>query len=341
MECLQVRRWGGELHQTEVEVPEPADDEVLIRVEAASVGLTVRNAINGDLGDDASFLPRIPGHEIVGTVAAVGSSAVPLAEGDAVAAYFYLICGRCDACLSARESLCERFEGFIGVHVDGGYAEYVTLPARSVVSIPSSLDWVAASAIPDAIATTYHVVTQRANVSTGDDVMVLGAGGGVGIHLVQMADYYGAAVTAVDVSSEKLRACRDAGAEHTVNTDTETLADHQADLDAEYDVVVDFTGSMVLLEESISLLAPRGRLVNLTGFPGRSFELSPRQQTLGELEVVGSRYCSRYELRRAAELVDDGVISPVVSSIVGLDGVDDLLGSIEAGEVVGRGALRL
>lgn len=341
MESLQIRKWGGDLHHADVPVPEPDDDEVLIEVEAASVGLTVRNAINGDLGDEESFLPRIPGHEIVGTVAEVGSSAVDFEEGDTVAAYFYLICGHCDACLSARESLCEQFGGFIGVQVDGGYAEYVSLPARSVVPIPSSLDWIEATAIPDAIATPYHVVTERADVLPGDDVMVLGAGGGVGIHVVQMADYYGGRVTAVDLRDEKLRACTGVGADYTVNTATESLANRQADLGLEYDVVVDFTGSMDLIEEAISMLGPRGRLVNLTGFPGRSFQLSPRHQTLGELEVVGSRYCSRYELRRAAELVDDGVISPVITEVVGLDGVDDLLGKIEAGEVVGRGALEL
>lgn len=341
MECLQIREWGGDLHREEVPVPEPNADEVLVDVEAASVGLTVRNAINGDLGDDESFLPRIPGHEIVGTVAEAGSSAVPFEAGDAVAAYFYLICDRCSACLSSRESLCERFRGFIGVHVDGGYAEYVSLPATSVVSIPTSLDWVEATTIPDAVATPYHVITQRANVRPGDDVMVLGAGGGVGIHLVQLADHYGGEVTAVDLSEEKLRACRDVGAEHTINTSRTSLSEAHADLGIEYDSIVDFTGSMALLETAMSALAPRGRLVNLTGFPDRTFELSPREQTLGELEVVGSRYCSRYELRRAAELVDDGVVTPVVSDVVGLDGVDDLLGTIEAGELVGRGALEL
>lgn len=339
MECLQIEEWGGELQRAEVPVPGPEPDEVLIEVAATSVGLTVRNAINGDLGDEPADLPRTPGHEIVGRVVETDGRGNPFEPRDLVAAYFYLVCGRCDECLSGHESLCQNFDGFVGVDVDGGYAEYVRLPVQSVVRLPEDLDPIAATAVPDAIATPYHVVNQRADIDPGDDVLVLGAGGGVGIHLVQMADYFGGNVTAVDRGEEKLAKCEELGAQHTVNTDERTLSRFSAEAELQYDVVVDFTGAMELLEESLELLDRRGRLVNLTGFPSRSFDLSPREQVLGELEVVGSRYCSRYELRRSAELVADGVIEPVVSKVVDMGGVQDLLDSIEEGELVGRGAM--
>jgi propanol-preferring alcohol dehydrogenase len=339
MECLQLEEWGGELQRVDVPVPEPRPGEALIEVAATSVGLTVRNAINGDLGDEPTHLPRIPGHEIVGRIVETEDASTAFDEGDLVAAYFYLICGRCNACLSGHESLCENFDGFVGVEVDGGYAEYVRLPVQSVVKLPEEIDPVAATAVPDAIGTPYHIVEQRTDISPGDDVLVLGAGGGVGIHLVQMADYFGGDVTAVDRVDEKLEKCEDLGARYTVNTDRRTLTEFADENGIQYDVVVDFTGVMELLEESLSLLARRGRLVNLTGFPGRSFDLSPREQVLSELEVVGSRYCSRHELRRSAELVVDGVIEPVVSDVVGMEGVQELLDTIEAGELVGRGAM--
>lgn len=339
MECLKIEEWGGELRPAEVPVPEPEPDDVLIEVAATSVGLTVGNAINGDLGDDPEDLPRTPGHEIVGRVVDTECRVDSFEAGDPVAAYFYLICGRCDACLSGHESLCENFDGFVGVNTDGGYAEYVRLPAQSVLRLPEDIDPIAATAVPDAIATPYHIVNQRTDIGPGDDVLVLGAGGGVGIHLVQMADYFGGDVTAVDKVEEKLAKCEDLGARYTVNTDEQSLSEFAADTGIQYDVVVDFTGAMELLEESMSLLDRRGRLVNLTGFPGRAFDLSPREQVLGELEVVGSRYCSRYELRRSAELVADGVIEPVVSKVVDMSAVQDLLDTIEAGELVGRGAM--
>lgn len=339
MECLQIDAWGGALRRADVSVPDPGPGEVLIEVEATSVGLTVRNAINGDLGDDSADLPRIPGHEIVGRIAETGHPGGPFEVGDFVAAYFYLICGRCDACLSGNESLCENFEGFVGVAVDGGYAEYVSLPVQSVVSLPDNIDPVAATAVPDAIATPYHIVNQRADISPGDEVLILGAGGGVGIHLVQVAGYFGSDVTAVDRVEEKLTKCKELGAANAVNTDERTLSEFADETGIQFDVVVDFTGSMELLQESISLLDRRGRLVNLTGFPGRSFDLSPRRQVLNELEVVGSRYCSRYELRKAAQLVSEGIIEPVVSEVVDMGDVQDLLAKIEAGDLVGRGAM--
>ncbi|WP_255152300.1 alcohol dehydrogenase catalytic domain-containing protein [Halorarius halobius] len=338
MQSLQLDEWGGGLTARDVPVPEPTPGEVLIEVEATSVGLTVRNAINGDLGDDPAALPRIPGHEIVGRVTELGSEALPFDAGDRVAAYFYLVCGRCDACLSGHESLCANFEGFVGVATDGGYAEYVSLPAESVVRLPDDIDPVAATAVPDAIATPYHIVSERAGIDPGDDVLVLGAGGGVGIHLVQLADHFGGEVTAVDRVDAKLDRCRELGAAHTLNTDEQSLAAFADSEGIEYDVAVDFTGSMDLLEESVSALATRGRLVNLTGFPGRSFDVSPRELVMDELEVVGSRYCSRYELARSAELVAEGVVEPVVSEVVELDGVEEMLATIAAGELVGRGA---
>jgi D-arabinose 1-dehydrogenase-like Zn-dependent alcohol dehydrogenase len=95
---------------------------------------------------------------------------------------------------------------------------------------------------------------------------------------------------------------------------------------------------MELLEASVSALATRGRLVNLTGFPARSFDVSPRELVMDELAVVGSRYCSRYELARSAELVVDGVVEPVISEVVELEEVENLLATIAAGELVGRGA---
>lgn len=330
---------GGELRRAEVPVPEPQPNEVLIEVAATSVGLTVRNAINGDLGDDSADLPRIPGHEIVGRVVETDGRGEPFEPGDLVTAFFYLICGRCDACLSGHESLCENLDGFVGFEIDGGYAEYVRLPVQSVDHLPKDIDPIAATAVPDAIATPYHIVNQRVDIGPGDDVLVLGEGGGVGIHLVQMVDYFGGNVTAVDRVDDKLAKCEDLGAQHTVNTDEQSLSHFTAETGLQYDVVVDFTGAMELLEEGLSLLDRRGRLVNLTGFAGRSFDLSPREQVLGELEVVGSRYCSRYELRRSAELVADDVIEPVVSNVVDMNDVQDLLDTIEAGELVGRGAM--
>lgn len=337
MQCLQIAEWGGDLQRAERAVPEPGDGDVLVEVEATSVGLTVGNVMNGDLGDSAAALPRIPGHEVIGRVRESGDGVAHLEQGDRVGAYFYLSCDHCDYCRRGQESLCENLEGFVSVDVDGGFAEYARLPAANALALPEDMDPVDATVVPDAVATPYHVANQRANVQPDDEVLILGAGGGVGIHLVQMAQYFGGTVTAVDRKEAALDRCRDLGAERAVDTSERSLT--TALEGVAFDSIVDFTGAMELLEEATDLLAPRGRLVNLTTFPGRTLEVSPREQVFAETEIVGSRYCSKHEFERAGELVADGTIEPVVSEVAGMDEVQDLIDRIRAGEILGRAAM--
>lgn len=336
MQCLQVDEWGGGLHRAEAPVPAPDPGDVLIDVEATGVGRTVANVIAGNMNDDPDDLPRIPGHEVVGRVAETGAGVDYLDPGELVTVYFHLICGHCKSCLGSMDTLCENHGGHVSAHTDGGFAEYVSLPAGNVLPIPEGIDPVAATAIPDAIATPYHVANQRAEIDRGDDVMIIGAGGGVGIHMVQMARYFGANVTAVDVVDEKLDACLDYGASHVIHAGEE----HVADVGTEFDAVIDFVGDTDTLDAIPSLLGPRGRLVHLTTFPGNETTLLPRTAVSNEIAVVGSRYCSKYELLEAADLVADGAIEPVVSETVGLDGVSELLDRIVENDVLGRGAMR-
>lgn len=231
--------------------------------------------------------------------------------------------------------MCENLRGNVGVDVDGGFAEYVRLPARNVVHLPTDLDAIEATVIPDAIATPFHIADRRAKITPGDDVMILGAGGGVGIHLVQVADYYGGKVTAVDQRNEKLELCTELGASDTIDTEENSIAS----TGRAYDVVVDFTGDMELVSAATDLIAPHGRVVHLTPFQDRTVNLAPRDFVWNEFDVVGSRYCSRSEIRKSAKLVVDGIVKPVVTEVVTLDGVPDLLQRIAAGDHVGRGAV--
>jgi D-arabinose 1-dehydrogenase-like Zn-dependent alcohol dehydrogenase len=311
---------------------------VRVGVDATGIGRTVQNVIEGNLGDDPDDLPRVPGHELVGTVDAAGAGVTHLDEGDRVTAYFHIVCGHCQACRSGHDSLCENHAGWISADTDGGFAEYACLPARNAIGISASIDPVTATVIPDAVATPYHVANQRANIERGDNVVVLGAGGGVGIHMIQVADYFGADVTAVDTAAHKLDRCDAVGATRVHDPGPEN--DVAALADEMYDAVIDFTGAMDLLESCVDLLGPRGRLVHLTTFPGNEMSLSPRTEVMNEVEVVGSRYCSKYELQRAADLVADGVVEPVVSEVTDLDGTPDLLRDLCDGAVVGRGVMR-
>jgi D-arabinose 1-dehydrogenase-like Zn-dependent alcohol dehydrogenase len=337
----RIHAWGGPLVYEEMAVPEPGPGEALVRVAACGVGLTVQNCINGDLGTRPEDLPRVPGHEFTGTVEAVGPGVTALAPGDRVMAYFYLSCDECQMCQSAHEPLCENFGGFVGVARDGGYAEYACLPARNLLPLPDAVPFVAGTAIPDAIATPFHVCNQRAEVRPGERVVVIGAAGGVGAHMVQMARLFGGTVSAVDVKQETFPALQDLGAEAVYDfrtTPPEAILDAMQGKGAE--VVIDLVGRRETLQWAARVVAPRGRLVLLTTFRDVDMTVMPRDLVLREVSVVGSRYASKWEVRQAAELVVRGRIRPVISQETSLAEVGRLHAALMDGTLFGRGAIR-
>ena len=339
MKAQVLHDWGGGLTLTERPRPTPRAGEVLVAVRACGVGLTVLNYISGQLGRPET-LPLVPGHELTGVVADVGPEVASLRPGDRVMAFFYLTCGRCEFCRTGRDSLCRESRGNVGVHRDGGYAEFVALPEANALPLPDDVPFVEGTAIPDAIATPYHVCASRARVRVDDRALVIGAAGGVGIHMVQMARLFGARVVAVDVDETKLARCREFGAEDTVNfraPDSEERA--RAALDGGATVAVDLVGSEQTLAWAFRLLGRGGRLVTLTTFADAGFHLVSRRMVLDELEVIGSRYCSRAEVLAAARLVQRGRIRPVVSKAVPLEAVETLHSMLREGRLFGRGAV--
>ena len=259
--------------------------------------------------------------------------------GERVMAYFYLACGHCDLCRLAHEPLCRNLRGNVGVAADGGYAEYCALPAFNLLPVPAGVEPVAATAIPDAIATPFHV-SRRASIAPGDVVVVMGAGGGVGIHMVQMARLFGARVGGVDVGDAKLAAAREAGADAVVDTGQgDAAAAVRAAAADGVSVAIDFVGSRETLALCLEVLGKRGRLVCLTTFPGITADVSPRRLVHDEISVIGSRYASRWEMARAGELVAEGRIRPVVSEVVALERVPELHAKLRARTLIGRGAV--
>lgn len=340
MKARCIRAWGGEPEVVTLPDPEPGEGEVLVRVEACGVGLTVLNCINGDLGNAPEHLPRVPGHELVGTIEAVGAGVPAERVGQRVTAYFYLFCGRCPRCLAGRESRCERLAGFVGVHRDGGYAELVTLPERNAIALPDGLDPVLATTIPDAVATPVHVA-RRAGIEPGERVAVIAAGGGVGVHMVQVAAARGADVLALDVAPAKLEFLRDELGAAVADSSDFGAIPLPAGWESGVDVVVDFLGRPESLRWALDNLALDGRLVTLTTFPGIAVDVSPRELVFSQLSVLGSRYASRHEIVEAARLVAAGHVRPVVSRRAGLEDVGQIHDALRSGELLGRGALVL
>jgi D-arabinose 1-dehydrogenase-like Zn-dependent alcohol dehydrogenase len=339
MRAQVLHEWGGELSFEDVPAPKPGAGEALVRVEACGVGLTVLNSMRGNLGQRREDLPRIPGHEAVGTVVEIGSGVAGLHPGQRVMVYFYLACGACDYCRLAHEPLCRNLHGNVGVARDGGYAEYLVLPAFNLLPLPDGIDPVAGTAIPDAIATPYHV-SRRSAIGPGDVAMVIGAAGGVGIHMVQMARHFGADVIAVDVGAAKLAAARERGTVAALDFETADVREAlRAAAPRGVSVAIDLVGNRETLAFAVDALGRRGRLVLLTTFPGVTVDLLPRAMVQQELSVIGSRYASRWEVSEAARLVADGRIQPVVSAVVALERVRELHARLRARTLLGRGAI--
>jgi propanol-preferring alcohol dehydrogenase len=335
----RIHEWGGPLRWESFDVGAPRAGEVLIRVEACGIGLTVLNCIRGDLANDAATLPRVPGHEIVGRIEAIGEGVTALAVGQRVMAYFYLVCGRCDACHAGHDSLCRNLAGWVGVHRDGGYAPFTVLPAGNAIPLADSIPATQATAIPDAIATPLHVCRTRARIQPGDRVAVIAAGGGVGIHMVEMATVFGGSVAGLEASESKFDAIRARGGTPVLSrsfqdVDLRPLWNNEAPT-----VVIDLLGSRESVTWALKALPLGGRLVLLTTFRGVETILSPREMVLRELTVLGSRYASKAELRESAELVAAGKIHPVVSQVVGPEGVENVHRALQDGTLIGRGAV--
>jgi alcohol dehydrogenase, propanol-preferring len=322
--------------------PQPGRGEAVARVLACGAGLTIEHVRAGRALAGASF-PRIIGHEICGEIVAVGPEVTDLAVGDPVTCYFYSSCGRCRWCRLNRETLCENQGPRIGYHVDGGYAELMKLPASNFLKLPPDLEYRSRPAevavIADALATPFKVV-RRACIAPLESVAVMGAGGGLGLHMLKMARWARARVIAVERNAAKFEACREAGAEAVVDASQPGVA--QAIIRASggngVDVVVDFVSSAATLQAGFAALGIGGRLVTLGGF-GEDFTVSPRDLLMKEAAVLGSRYATKQEVLDTLALCARGEVWPLVTELYSLQEADRVHERLASGEIVGRAAL--
>jgi D-arabinose 1-dehydrogenase-like Zn-dependent alcohol dehydrogenase len=342
MKAMVLKGPNRPFEMTDVPDPVPAPGEAVARVLACGSGLTIQHVKAGRL--PVQF-PRIIGHEIAGEIVAVGAGVTSVVVGDGVTAYGYLNCGHCRWCLSSLEPLCENINGLgiVGMSCDGGYAEYIKLPAHIFIKLPDDLDYKKHPAeigvVTDAIATPYKVLS-RARVKPGETVAIFGAGGGVGIHQVMMAKWARARVIAIDVAPSKFEACRQAGAEAVIDASCTNVPEALLDLTRGrgVDVVIDYVSTKATLEAGVNVLARRGRLVTLGG-AGKTFQVSASDLLYKEQEVLGSRYVTRREILETFDLIARREIWPLVTDIRPLAEAETLHQRVERGEVIGRAAL--
>lgn len=188
--------------------PRVGDQDVLVRVCFCGLNHSDLNLRRGSfygMGADAGPVgwrqtpiqfPLIPGSDISGRVAAAGAKVSGLRTGDSVVLYPYVACGRCSACVRGDDHLCQTVE-YLGSERDGGYAEFIAVPARNAYLAPAGVDHKQAAALPVNFLTAWHMVVTRGRLESGETVMITGASGGVGSASVQIAKFMGARVLAL------------------------------------------------------------------------------------------------------------------------------------------------
>lgn len=347
MRAMVLHKLGGPVRLETVDRPTIGPSEALVQVRAVGVGLTV--VIMKNTPGLVTSYPRILGHEVAGEVIETGSEVHHVTEGDRVVCHFYLTCRVCRFCRSGQETLCENFSGYVGMACDGGYAEYMKIPALNLCPLPDAIPFVDAAIISDAVATPLHACRQEARIGPGDSVLVIGAGGGVGIHAVQMARLCGAKVVAADLSSEKLKMVKALGADEIVDCQAVDLQKQTLRLTdgRGVDAVLDFVASAKTLEAGLQSLATGGRLVILGYRPPEVFKekpifrVNPLEVLSKGLEIHGSRYVSMAELIQAVDLVKQGKIKPIVSRTFPLEDAEKVHQLIQENRITGRAALIL
>ena len=323
--------------------PVPGPGEAVARVLACGAGLTIHHARAGRV---PIAYPRILGHEITGEIVATGAGVTRLKAGDAVTAYFYLNCGHCYWCRINRETLCDNFKGYVGRECDGGYAEYIKLPAENFLVLPDGMDWKKHPAeigvICDAIATPIKV-TRKARVAVTDTVAVIGAGGGLGVHMLMVSRWaHARKVIAVDTKAAKFESCLKAGADATIDATDGKVAQQLIALTngRGVDVVFDYVCTKETIEAGIAGLNKGGRLLLLAGNSQR-FDADGPAIMRKEIEVMGSRYATKQEVIESLELVARGDLWPLVTEKVPYTEAEAIHQKLETGSITGRAALMM
>ena len=345
MKAMVLRAFGQPLELAEMPRPQVSSADVLVRVRACGIGLTVVNLL-ATPGRVTAY-PRIPGHEIAGDVVEVGAAVRTVKTGQRVTNHFYLTCGQCKHCRAGRETLCLNQRGNIGAAIDGGYAEYVALPERNTVPIPDGVSYVDAAVASDAIATPYHACHKEARLGPGDSVLIVGAGGGVGIHMVQMARLCGARVLAADIGDDKLALAKSMGADEVIDARKAKLPDAVKALTngLGVDAAIDIVASRATLEAALQSLAVGGRLVIIGAQPKPvygiepGFTVNPLEFLHRGLELHSSRYVNVAEIAHTLELVRLKRIKPVVTQTFALERVEEAHDLIRRNATAGRLAM--
>jgi D-arabinose 1-dehydrogenase-like Zn-dependent alcohol dehydrogenase len=314
----------------EVPQPEPGPGTVVLKV--AATGLC-RSDWHGWMGHDSDIvLPHVPGHELAGTIAAIGAGVSGWQVGDRVTTPFICACGDCEQCRAGNQQVCPN-QLQPGFNYWGSFAEYVAVPYASVnlVRLPDDMSFATAAGLGCRFATSFRAIHQVGRVAAGERVAIFGCGG-VGLSAVMIAAALGAEVIAVDTNPDALELAREYGATHTVEASATTVEASAATVEASAttveavrdlggaDVTMDALGSNAVVQQALQTLNPRGRHLQVGLLPS-GVQLDVSRLIGQELQWLGSHGMPAHAYPEMLNLVASSNLNParLVSRTITLD----------------------
>lgn len=365
MKAAVVRERSGPFVIEELRDPEPRRGEILVEVAACGVCHTDLHIHDGSVPFP---FPCVLGHEVSGTVAAVGEGVERLSPGERVAGAFIMPCGSCEQCRNGREELCEpffsqnRLKGTlydgktrlfdstgepIWMYSMGGLSELAVMPALAATPIPRELPTAGSAIFGCALLTAFGAVHHVGGLQAGETVVVLGAGG-VGASIVQLARARGAGrIIAVDLTSEKLDAARCAGASAVVDASEADAVGAVRELTdgRGADLVFEAIGHPVTFRQATEMAADGGRVVAVGIAPaGIAGEVEITRLVRRKLQLLGSfGGRPRVDLGELMGMAAEGslLLDSVISRRFPLEQADDAYRMLARGEIVGRAIIEM
>ena len=340
MKAVVVNKAGGldALTYTDIPDPQPQGHELVLKVHSCGVCFHDVLTRNGTLKAGVR-LPCVLGHEVAGTVVELGAQVKGFKLGDRVATtQRSYICGHCRFCRSGFEPLCAQrvFLGDVGLV--GGYAQYLAISSDCIAQVPDGVDLDHAAVAACAVGTVLNAVRDVGRVQMGETVLITGAGGGLGLHAIQLARLAGARVLAQTTSADKVELIRKMGAHEVVlHKRGEPFAPLVRDMTQGQgaDVIIDNVGT-VLFEDMRKSLAIQGRWLMIGQLTGDFVPFNPAQFFLKNQSLLSVTSTSRTQLEDVLTLMQRGQVTPVIERKLPLSEAAQAHQAVEAGRTTGR-----
>jgi D-arabinose 1-dehydrogenase-like Zn-dependent alcohol dehydrogenase len=340
MKAVVVNKAGGldALTYTDIPDPQPQGHELVLKVHSCGVCFHDVLTRNGTLKAGVR-LPCVLGHEVAGTVVELGAQVKGFKLGDRVATtQRSYICGHCRFCRSGFEPLCAKrvFLGDVGLV--GGYAQYLAISSDCIAQVPDGVDLDHAAVAACAVGTVLNAVRDVGRVQMGETVLITGAGGGLGLHAIQLARLAGARVLAQTTSADKVELIRKMGAHEVVlHKRGEPFAPLVRDMTQGQgaDVIIDNVGT-VLFEDMRKSLAIQGRWLMIGQLTGDFVPFNPAQFFLKNQSLLSVTSTSRSQLEDVLTLMQRGQVTPVIERKLPLIEAAQAHQAVEAGRTTGR-----